>query len=57
MMASNLLCYQLLLVALGLLCLLIHVGLPNAPSTTSTTPLKPDTPRRKRAKAPKPLTG
>jgi hypothetical protein len=57
LMAPNLLWYQLLLVALVLICLLIHVGWPANPSATSKTSLKPDKPRRKRSKDPKPFPG
>src|SRR5262249_12365536 len=56
-MAPNLLLYQLLLVALVLICLIIHVSWPDAPSVIPQTPRKPDQPRRKRSKAPKPSTG
>jgi transposase-like protein len=55
--APNLLLSQILLVALVLICLLIHVGWPDNPSTTFQTSLKPDKPRRKRSKDPKPFTG
>ena len=56
-MAPNLLWYQLLLVALVLICLLIHVEWPDNPGATSKTSLQPDKPRRKRSKDPKPFTG
>jgi transposase-like protein len=56
-MASNLLGYQLLLVILALLCLMIHIWWPDNPKATLHRPLKPDKPRRKRAKEPKPFTG
>ena len=56
-MAPNLLLYQLLLVTLVLICFLIHVEWPDNPSATSKTSLKPDKPRRKRSKEPKPFTG
>jgi transposase-like protein len=56
-MILNLLFYKLLLVALVLICILIHVGWPDPPSATPQTPLKPDKPRRKRSKDPKPFTG
>ena len=56
-MAPNLLLYRLLLVALVLICLLIHVEWPDNPSATSKTSLKPDKPRRKRSTEPKPFTG
>src|SRR5438876_8449879 len=56
-MAPNLLFDQLLLVALVLICLIMHVGWPDPPSPTPRTPLKSDTPRRQRSKAPKPFPG
>ena len=56
-MTPTLLCYQLLLVTLVLICLLIHVGWPDKPRPSSPTTLKPDPPRRKRAREPKPFTG
>ena len=56
-MAPNLLLYQLLLVALVLICLLMHVQWPDNPRATSKTPLKLDKPRRKRSTEPKPFTG
>jgi hypothetical protein len=56
-MAPNLLFYQLLLVALVLICILVHVWWPNHPTPTSRTPLKPSKLRRKRSKEPKPCTG
>jgi hypothetical protein len=56
-MASNLVFYQLFLVALVLICLLIHVGWPNAPSSAPQTSRKPTTRRRKRATDPKPFPG
>ena len=49
-MAPNLLFYQLLLVALVLICIMIHVWWPDRPSVTPQTPLKPGKPRHKRAK-------
>ena len=56
-MAQNLLFYQLLLIALVLICLLIHVWWPDTPRATLHRPLKPDKPQRKRAKEPKPFPG
>jgi hypothetical protein len=56
-MASNLLLYQLLLVALVLSCLLVHVGLLNDPPRAPKTPLQPNQRRRQRSKEPKPFTG
>jgi hypothetical protein len=55
--ASNLLFYQLLLVALALICFLMHVWWPDHPSTTPQMPRRPDTPQRKRSTEPKPFTG
>jgi hypothetical protein len=54
-MASNPLFYQLLLIALVLLCLLVHVGLPNDSPSVPKTPLDPKPPRR--SKEPKPFSG
>jgi len=56
-MVPNVLFYQLLLVALVLICFMIHVGWPDPSRATPPQPLKPDKPQRKRAKAPKPCTG
>jgi hypothetical protein len=56
-MAPNLLFYQLLLVALVLICLIMHVWWPDHPRPTPRTLLKRDTPRRERSKEPKPFTG
>src|SRR5215475_433165 len=56
-MPPNLLLYQLLLVALVLLCLLIHVWCPDDPCHPSNAPFTPDKPRRKRSPEPKPFTG
>jgi hypothetical protein len=39
-MAFHPLFYQLLLIALGLICLLGHVGLPNDPPRVHKTPIK-----------------
>lgn len=55
-MVSNPLFYQLLLIALVLLCLLVHIGLPNDPPRAPKTPLDPK-PRRRRSKDPKPFAG
>jgi hypothetical protein len=55
-MAFTPLFYQLLLIALVLLCLLVHVGLPNDPPHVPKTSLEP-TLRRRRSKEPKPFTG
>ena len=57
MMTPNPLFYQLLVVALVLICLVIHVWWPDDPSPTSRPTLKPIKPRRKRSKEPKPFTG
>lgn len=54
-MASNPLFSQLLLVALGFICLVIYVWWPDHPSATSHRPLKPGKLRRTRFKAPKPV--
>src|SRR5262249_16565195 len=56
-MTPNVLFYQLLVVALVLICLLMHVWGPSSRSPASQRPFKPAKPRRKRAKAPKPFTG
>ena len=56
-MAPNLLLYQLLLVALVLMCLMVHVWWPAHPTPTPRTSLKPSTLRRTRSKEPKPFTG
>ena len=55
-MAPNLVFYQLL-VALVLMCLMVHVWWPGHPTPTPQTSLKPSTPRRARSKEPKPCTG
>ena len=54
-MVSNPLFYQLLLIALVLLCRLVHIGLPNDPPRAPKTPLDPK-PRR-RSKDAKPFAG
>ncbi len=56
-MAPNLLFYQLLVIALVLICLLIHVWWPHPPRAIPQMPHKPDKPRRKRSTAPKPFPG
>jgi hypothetical protein len=56
-MASTPLFYQLLLIALVLMCLLVHVGLPNDPPLVPKTPLEPQSCRRRRTKEPKPFAG
>jgi hypothetical protein len=56
-MTPNLLFYQLLVVALVLICFLIHVWWPDHPSGAPQTPCKPNKPRRKRSKEPKPFMG
>jgi hypothetical protein len=56
-MASNPLFYQLLLITLVLLCLLVHVALPDDPPHVLQTPLEPQPRRRRRSKEPKPFAG
>src|SRR5499433_1278695 len=56
-MTPNVLFSQLLVVALVLICLLMHVWGPSSRSPASQRPFKPAKPRRKRAKDPKPFTG
>src|SRR5262252_3282659 len=56
-MTPNVVFEQLLVVALVLICLLMHVWGPSARSPASQRPCKPAQPRRTRAKDPKPFTG
>ena len=49
-MVPNLLFYQLLVVALILICLLIHIGLLDAPLSILQPPLEPPKRRRTRSK-------
>jgi IS1 family transposase len=56
-MASNPLFYQLLLVALVLICLMVHVGLPDDIPRVTKTPIAPKPPRRRRSTESKPFTG
>jgi hypothetical protein len=56
-MTPNVLFYQLLLVALVLICFMIHVWWPDPSRATPPRPLQPNKPRRKRSKEPKPFTG
>src|SRR6266851_6142493 len=56
-MASNLLFYQLLLVALVLICLLVHGGLPDDLPRAPQALLQPHQRRRRRSKEPQPFTG
>jgi transposase-like protein len=56
-MAPNLLFYQLLVVALVLICLLIHIGLPDKPFPMPQPSLVSTKRRRKRSKEPKPFPG
>ena len=56
-MVPNILFYQLLLVALVLICFMIHVWWPDHRGPTPQSPRKPDKPRRKRSTEPKPFTG
>src|SRR5215831_9496231 len=54
-MAPHLLFYQLLLVALVLVCLMMHVWWPDAPRAIPKTPRKLAPPRRKRSPDPNPF--
>jgi hypothetical protein len=56
-MAPNPLFYQLLVVALVLICLLIHIGLPDKPLSMPQLPLVSTKRRRTRSKEPKPFPG
>lgn len=56
-MAPNCLFYQLLLVALIVLCLLMHVCWPDKPAAASQLSLEPNKRHRKRSKESKPFTG
>jgi hypothetical protein len=56
-MIPNVLFYQLLVVALVVICLLIYVWWPGAPSASPPTALTPATSRRKRSTEPKPFPG
>lgn len=56
-MLSNPLFYQLLLVALVVICLILHVGLPDDPPRAPKTPLEPNQRRCRRSKGLKPFTG
>jgi IS1 family transposase len=56
-MIPHFLFYQLLLVALLVLCLLMHVWWPDKPAAASQLPLEPNKRRRTRSKEPKPFTG
>ena len=56
-MAPNSLFYPLLLAALVLVCLIIHVWWPDPLRAVPPLPVKPDQPRHKRSKEPKPFTG
>jgi hypothetical protein len=56
-MAPNLLFYQLLVIALVLICLLLHVWWPHPPKAIPQMPHKPDKPRRQRSTDPKPFPG
>ena len=56
-MIPNPLFYQLLLIALVLICLMIHVWWLDSSKATPTKPYKPEQPRRKRSKELKPFTG
>ena len=56
-MAPNQLFYQLLVVALVLICLLIHVGWPDKPRAMPQPPPASNKRRRTRSKEPKPFPG
>src|SRR5499426_815161 len=56
-MASNLLFYQLLLVALVCLCCVLHALWPGARTGVRPTLLQPRSPRPKRSREPKPFAG
>jgi IS1 family transposase len=56
-MVSNPLFYQLLLLALVLICLLLHVGLPDDPPRAPKTPPESNNLRRKHSTDPKPFPG
>jgi IS1 family transposase/transposase-like protein len=56
-MASNPLFYQLILIALMLICLLVHVALADNPPREPKTPLDPKLHPRRHSKEPKPFTG
>ncbi len=56
-MASNLLFYQLLLVALACLCVVLHALWPGARTGVRPTFLQPSPPRPKRSREPTPFAG
>jgi len=56
-MASHLLFYQLLLVALVCLCFVLHALWPGARTGVRPTLLQPSPPRPKRSRKPKPFDG
>jgi IS1 family transposase len=56
-MASNPLFYQCLLIAVVLICLLLHVGVSDRSPRVPHAPLEPHRPRRRRFKESKPFTG
>jgi hypothetical protein len=56
-MTLNLLFYQFLLVALALICLMVHLWWPDNPRITPQISLKLNKPRRKRPKERHPFTG
>src|SRR2546423_15323768 len=56
-MTPPLLFSQLLLLALVLVCLMVHVWWSDAPRAIPQTSRKPAPPRRKRSPAPKPFPG
>jgi IS1 family transposase len=56
-MVPNVLLYQFFVVALVVICLLIHLWWRDAPSARAPAAPTPDTPRRKRSTEPKPFPG
>jgi hypothetical protein len=56
-MVSHLFYYQLMLIALGWLCLMLHWLWPSEPAAERLTTAQPIPPSRKRSKGPKPFPG
>jgi IS1 family transposase len=56
-MVPNVLLYQLFVVALVLICIMVHVWWPDRPSVTPQTSRQPSKPRRKCSKELKPFPG